>query len=207
MIKSPIEFALKFYKEFDLTLYNYESPTDIPEQYTSGVTKDFYQFRSLTWNISNFGLNFPYPLNVSGWPAFYQAPVYDLFWLNSDTLSKRSDFANGFARWGMWVGPGKTKGNVNIQINWIKYLSTFKNPENFDSLFNEIEGRIIGPQISEKSKTRIKNLALGGFPSSYWTELYLAYKNNPSTDNQNTLVYRLQNLFSSLFQLPEFHVF
>ena len=207
IIKSPIEFILKFYKEFEFTLYNWEAPTDIPEQFASGITKDFYQLKSLTWNISNLGLNFPYPLNVSGWPAFYQAPVYDMFWLNSDTLSKRSDLANGFARWGMWVGPGKTKGNVNLQINWISYLSTFKNPENFDSVLSEIETRIMGPLISEKSKTRIKNYVLGGFPNSYWTEMYTAYKNNPSIENQNTISNRLQNLFSSVFQLPEFHLF
>ncbi|MEY4383751.1 MAG: hypothetical protein RI995_1293 [Bacteroidota bacterium] len=207
LIKSPIEFMFKFYKEFDLALINYESPADIPEQYSSGITKDFYQYRSITWNMSNFGLNFPYPLNVSGWPAFYQAPVYDLFWLNSDTLAKRSDFANGFTRWGVWVGPGKTKGNVNLQIDWLKYIATFKNPENLDALFTEIENRIVGPVISEKSKTRIKTLVLGGFPSTYWTELYMAYKNKPSIDTQTPLVYRLQNLFASIFQLPEYHLF
>jgi len=207
LIKSPMEFVLGFYKEFEYKYINFETPSDIPDKYTKGITKDFYKYRQISWNTSNIGLNFQYPPSVSGWPAFYQYPVYDLFWINSDTISKRGSFANGTSRWGIYLGSGNVKGNVHLMIDWIAYIETFKNPENIDLILTEIEERILGAPMIDQTKSRIKRLILGDVSGAYWTELYKAYKANPINDNRNTLEYRLQNLFSSIFQLGEYQLF
>ena len=47
--------------------------------------------------------------SVSGWPAFYQEPVYDLFWINSSTITRRIELSNNYLRWGAWM-------NIFIEI-------------------------------------------------------------------------------------------
>lgn len=207
MIKSPMEFIMLFYKEFEFTFMNYELNSDLPAKYITEFTKDFYKYRNISWNMGNIGINFTNPPNVAGWPAYYQYPVYDLFWINSDTLAKRANFANGASRWGIYIGNGATKGNVHIKIDWPTYISKFRNPENFDLLLAEIEERLLGAPLSEQTKSRIKQMALGGNSNSYYTELYNAFSKNPTQENRNTLDNRLQNLFANIFQLGEFQLF
>jgi hypothetical protein len=48
------------------------------------------------------GLGIHQPPSVSGWPAYYQEPVYDLFWLNSSTFNENSGI-NDILRWGVMV--------------------------------------------------------------------------------------------------------
>ena len=104
MIKSPLEFIFGFYKEFDMNLSNTTTGGDIPKRFSDPLTANFYKYKSLQWEMGNIGLNFTDPPSVSGWPAYYQEPVYDLFWINSDTIAKRSNSGNGIAKWGAWVG-------------------------------------------------------------------------------------------------------
>lgn len=208
MIKSPIEFVMMFYKEFEYRFINFQNATDLPKKLTTELTKDFYKYRSISWNMSNIGINYTNPPNVAGWPAYYQYPVFDLFWINSDTLSKRASFANGSSRWGIYLGQGDVSGNVHFQVDWPAYLATFKNPENLDLLFTEIEERLLGPALSEVTRARIKRLVLGDMQSSYYTQLYTNYKNNPSNENnRNALANRMEILFSSIFQTNEFQLF
>lgn len=207
MIKSPMEFVLLFYKEFEYKYVNFATPTDLPPKYVSGITADFYKYRNISWNMSNIGLNFTNPPNVAGWPAYYQYPVFDLFWINSDTLAKRANYANSTVRWGFYLGSGNIKGNVHVQIDWIAYVGKYKNPSDFDSLLTQIEEKLLGAPLSATTKTRLKRTTLGDMPSSYYTELYKAYINNPNEANTNTLRSRLENLFAAIFQLNEFQLF
>ena len=207
MIKSPMEFVMTFYKEFEYRYINFGTASDLPKKYVSEITKDFYKYRNISWQMSNIGLNFTNPPNVAGWPAYYQYPVYDLFWINSDTLAKRANYANSTTRWGIYLGQGDINGNVHVQIDWIAYLATFKNPENIDLLIAEIEERVLGAPLQDSTKARIKRVILGDMPASYYTQLYTAYINNPTDNNRNPLVYRLENLFSNIFQTNEFQLF
>ena len=166
MIKSPLEFIFGFYKEFDMYLFN-TGGGDIPKRYSDPLTANFYKYKSLQWEMGNIGLNFTDPPSVSGWPAYYQEPVYDLFWINSDTIAKRSNSGNGIAKWGAWVGSGDTKGNVHNQIDKIKFVSLLKSPDNIDLVIEETAERIMSAPISAKAKERIKASVLGGNAPSY----------------------------------------
>lgn len=206
MIKSPIEFMFGYYKEFDLYLFN-TGGGDIPKRFSDSLTANFYKFRNLNWEMNNIGLNYTDPPNVSGWPAYYQAPVYDLFWINSDTISKRSNSGNSLAKWGAWVGTGDTKGNVHLQIDKIKFVSSLKSPDNIDLVIDETVARIMSAPISAKAKERIKASVLGGNAASYYTQLYQSYISKPTEETRTTLSNRLENLFSALFQMGENHLF
>ena len=207
MIKSPLEYAFGIMKEFDFLYINYDLKTDIPSRYLSELNKDFYKFRSLQWDLGNVGLNFTDPPSVSGWPAYYQEPVYDLFWINSDTVAKRASWGNGVGRWGKWIGNGDTKGNVNIQIDIIKYLASLKNPSNIDDVIEESIERLMSVPISQAARIRIRTKTLDGVTPSYYTQLYQSHVSKPTDETRSTLTYRIQNMFGALFQMGEIHLF
>ncbi len=207
MIKSPLEFSFGIMKEFDFTIINYDLKTDIPARFTSDLNKDFYKYRTLQWDMGNVGLNFTDPPSVSGWPAYYQAPVYDLFWINSDTVAKRANWGNGVGRWGKYLGIGDIRGGVNMQIDFIKYLASLKNPSNIDDVIDETVDRLMSVPISQAARLRIRMKTLDGVAPSYFTQLYQTYLAKPTDENKNTLTYRIQNLFGALFQMGEIHLF
>jgi len=161
----------------------------------------------LQWEMSNIGLNFTNPPSVSGWPAYYQAPVFDLFWINSDTIAKRSNSGNAIAKWGLYLGSGDIKGNIHLQIDKIKFVSSLKSPDNIDLVIDETVERIMCAPISDKSKARIKASVLAGNAASYYTQLYQSHMNKPTEETRSTLSNRLENLFGALFQMGEIQLF
>ena len=207
MIKSPLEYNFGFYKEFEMNLFNTTTGGDIPKRFSDPLTCNFYKFKNLQWEMSNIGLNYTDPPSVSGWPAYYQAPVFDLFWINSDTIAKRSNSGNGIARWGAYLGSGDTKGNVHLQIDKIKFISSLKSPDNIDLVIDEIVDRIMSAPISDKAKARIKGSVLAGNAPSYYTQLYQSHMSKQTEETRSILSNRLENLFSALFQMGEIHLF
>ena len=207
MIKSPLEFMFGFYKEFDMNLFNNTTGGDIPKRFSDPLTANFYKFKNLQWEMSNIGLNYTDPPSVSGWPAYYQAPVYDLFWINSDTISKRSNLGNSIARWGAGIGSGDTKGWINLQLDKIKFVSSLKSPDNIDLVIDETVERIMSAPISSKAKDRIKASVLGGNAPSYYTQLYQSHMSKQTEETRSILNNRLENLFGALFQMGEIHLF
>ena len=207
MIKSPLEFMFGFYKEFDMNLFNNTTGGDIPKRFSDPLTANFYKFKNLQWEMSNIGLNYTDPPSVSGWPAYYQAPVYDLFWINSDTISKRSNLGNSIARWGAGIGSGDTKGWINLQLDKIKFVSSLKSPDNIDLVIDETVERIMSAPISAKAKERVKSSVLGGNAPSYYTQLYQSHMSKQTEETRSILSNRLENLFGALFQMGEIHLF
>lgn len=207
IIKAPTEYMFGLMKEFEFEYKNYQNETDIPTKVTDSATANFYKFRPLDWNMNNQGLNYLEPPSVSGWPAYYQEPVFDLFWINSYTISKRSEFGNSFGRWGYGLVSGDYDGWVQLVIDRVKYLMTLDTPENLDSVIDQTADRLLGAPIQDKAKARIKTQVLQGNSEDYFTQLVRSYINGPTTENKNTLSNRLENLFGALFQLGEIHLF
>ncbi len=207
IIKSPIEFMFGFFKEFEMDLFNTISGGDIPKKFSDPLTANFYKFKNLQWEMSNIGLNFTNPPSVSGWPAYYQAPVFDLFWINSDTIAKRSNSGNAIAKWGLYLGSGDIKGNIHLQIDKIKFVNSLKSPDNIDLVIDETVERIMCAPISAKAKARIKASVLEGNAASYYTQLYQSHMSKPTEETRLTLSKRLENLFGALFQMGEIHLF
>ena len=209
MIKSPIEFTLGIIKEFDFILQNPVNPQDIPQKYTDTVTKDYYFFNSLDRYLRQQGFDLGDPPSVSGWPAYYQPPVYDLFWINSDTISKRAQFGNEIGRWGLYIGHADNEGFISSKIDVIAFLNSLNNPSNLESLIDEIWERLISYDLNNENKDKLKLVVLGGenISESYYESLYNDYINNPNENNKWTLEFRINNLFGAMFQFGEIHIF
>ena len=217
LIKSPLEFTFSMYKEFDLfngelriwiqeenKEYYYsdgERPDLFPQKLVDEISRSYFFFSNLYWNVGDQGLRLFEPPSVSGWPAYYQAPVYDLFWVNSVTVKKRKQTSESATRWGVWLENG-----VHIRFNLKNYLDTFESPNNLETLLTEMQERFLGAPIPERAKGRIKSSVLGDKNDQYWNQLVDAYLDDPTIDNRNQLNWRLEQLLYQFFELAEIHL-
>ena len=218
MLKAPLDFTLAIYKEFDilngeLWTYRQDEQRDYNSMFSEEASffnpnyfeQDFRKFRlfkDLGWNIQNQGMNIFNPPSVSGWPAFYQEPVYDLFWLNSVTIKAKKRFTESTAWVGVWI-----EDHVHLRTNFINFINGFSNPESLDAFLEELADRFLGGSIPEKAKERIINTVFGDhFNRTYWTEAVINYKANPNRENYSSLYHRVSDFMRLIFQLNEIHV-
>ncbi len=218
LIKSPLEFTIGIYKEFNLfegelakwvqednTTYYYsdgDRPDLFPDRITNDNSKSYYFFETINWNTTDQGMRLFEPPSVSGWPAYYQEPVYDLFWVNSVTIKKRKQTTEGATRWGVWMGDG-----VNARLNIRVYLESFKTPNSLDALIDEMEDRLLGAPIPVQARIRLRNSVLGDKNPDYWTQLVDNYFNNPTKDHRDQLSWRFEQLMFQFHELAEIHLF
>ena len=211
MIKSPQDFVYGMLKEFDMfngDIQNYQQQQNgnvnytPPERLTNPISKWYYFDNQIQWNLWRLGMQVGNPPSVSGWPAYYQAPVYDLFWVNSKTIQERVNFTQLVTQWGLWMDDGN-----HLTLDRVEYILTYQSVDNLDGLIQELANRFLGGDVPLKTKDRIKQNVLNGVNDSYWTNAVNDYKNNPSQQNRNNLDWRLQELLSKLFQLGEINLF
>ncbi len=211
LLKSPQEFVFGIAKEFDLfngNIRNYDQENSNngqfspPSYLTNSLSRSFYFFRRFEWDTGNMGMRIGSPPSVSGWPAYYQTPVFDLFWINSMTIKDRVEFSNAATQWGFWMDNGN-----HIVLDKVKYILTYSVPEDLNQLIQEMSDRLLGAQIPTNAFHRIKQSVLSGVSDNYWKEAVLDYKSNPTEQNKNNLDWRIQNLLSQFFQLGEINLF
>ena len=209
MIKSPLEFVFGITKEFDLfngqfSNYDQENNPDyvIPEKFTDPLSRTYYFFKNFGNHLGNQGLRLGEPPNVSGWPAYYQAPVYDLFWINSMSVKNKAKLTNAFSQWGKLMGD-----NVFIVMDHMAYLMSYDNHADFNALLEEMTERLLGSPLQEAARQRIKQSVLGSLSDSYWTEAVTDFTTNPTEENRQNLTARFKTVLKQLFQLGEIHLF
>ena len=165
---------------------------------------------NINYFTSILGLEIMQPPSVSGWPAFYQEPVYDLFWINSSTLPTRISVLNGVMRWGMWLNVLYNDGNgVQNRYNLKTYLSTFKSPQNMESFINELVFRFLGGEPSNSLRQKISQVLLNNINEDHWGEEIsnILDQDIPNKGSYDTVEYRLGNAFEVLGSTGEFQLF
>lgn len=202
MIKSPLEFYIGFLKEFTYDFHWWDSNKPMPEK---NKDQSYNQYRfygnEMQWRTQITGFQLGFPPSVSGWPPYYQSPSYDLIWINSNTIKERFAGASNVDG-GFYVDDG-----LSYKVNWIKYISTFKDPGNLTKLVEEMADRLIPVTLPAGVISKIKIAAIGNVSEKYWTDEWNKYKNSPTQENTNTLDNRLRSMFRLLLQLGEIHIF
>lgn len=216
MIKSPLEYvygALKFFnlhqEDFYLNLLNYGEGNsyELPEKFTNPLSREFYFYRTFIWDLERQGCNFGDPPSVSGWPPYYQAPVYDLFWINSKTLSNRAGFANNF-QWDLLIdNDWENDSNVKFRVDYAKIIEGFDNPSDIYSVVNQFANSLLTVEVGQEQLNDLTEIILGSIDPTYYTELYNRYTENPNFENKNELNERFRNFTTHLLTLSENHIF
>jgi hypothetical protein len=129
--------------------------------------------------------------------------VYDLIWINSDSIKRRKELAESITRNG-FPFPDRTQLRFDLNV----LLKKTKDPSDINSFIRDLAKLITGVDLNEKAFIRIKKSILGdNLPDYYWTDAVKAFQNNPNYDNYNTLFGRVGQILSQIIDLNEIHVF
>ena len=178
IIKSPIDFQIGIFKDIDLKngvlhynpnngsspIYDHLDPVFFSDKEKD---KSHQWYRMVQYLINNgraLGMDILAPPSVSGWPPFYQNPVYDFFWLNSTTLPARDKM---FPQ--VYID-NKEYGWLFLYPNSKEYFETFENPYDIDSFIEELISRFISISDSTVNRDDIKHTLLQGSNESHWTQ-------------------------------------
>lgn len=206
IIKSPADFVIGLSKEFDMPLLDNKFVPVVPGD--DGIYYEYKRYFGFYSQMNNLGMNMGDPPNVSGWPAYYQTPAFDLFWINSETIVKRSQFTDSLFNWGNWVYYNNvTKTGMLVRVDLAEYVRQFETPEKLDALVDQLIERLIGVQISATTRALIIDKVMqGNSNTNYWTGAWYNFVGNPNADNRQTIQNRLSQAMSLIFQLGETHL-
>ncbi|MEO9477277.1 MAG: DUF1800 domain-containing protein [Cyclobacteriaceae bacterium] len=193
MIKSPTEFLFGMWRTLQMTGLDSTDPADLKDQNSS-----------LLWRMAGEGLEIADPPSVSGWPAYYQAPSFDKYWITTDTISNRGLTTDSMIYWGFWIRSGS-----QIPIDLIELLKEFDTPEDPNLMLEEASLLIHGIPPSEVEFAELKAILLSGQENdTYWNSAWLSLMNDPeNTEYRLVVENRLKPTFQRLLQLGETNLF
>lgn len=190
-IKSPIDFAVGICRELNVAV---PVPT---------VSTEYKAYARINTNTTAMQMNIGDPPNVSGWPAYYQSPLYHETWLNTDSYAKRMEFINTLSENGHFVD----SGGYRLKANYVTYITTYNNPEDPNLLIDEAISLLYTFEVTQIFKDYLKSFLLSGQTSDYyWTNAWYDYTGNPSTANFNTVNTRLKGMFKYLLSQAEYQI-
>jgi hypothetical protein len=191
IIKSPLDFIVGIARE---TKMKFPPATNIPALYSMHAVL-LYQSATMDQNLGD-------PPNVSGWPAYYLSPVYDEFWLNTDTYGKRATHIQ-------FLIYGYTNSNQVLKVDWIDFAKRMSNPADPNSLVQDFNTYLLRMPLNLTSRNTIKTQTLltGQSSDIYWTNAWNNYVAYPNIQGFiNDVNYRLYLLMYYFMNLEEYHL-
>jgi len=193
-IKSPLDFIVGLIRECKIAFPPISNPQLLYRHigYIAGVF------------MPTVGQDIGDPPNVSGFPAYYQTPLFDKIWINTDTFSRRQGMITTL------VNTGYSNGGYKLQINAVSLARRMSNPTDPNQLVLDFNKFLLRRTLSQSLRDSIKTdiLLTGQEGDHYWTDAWAAFINNPADANSLSVVNsRLKNLtLYFLSKLEEYHL-
>jgi hypothetical protein len=194
-------------KEFELPVLDDKFVPIVPGE--DLLYYEYRRYRGIHYQMNEFGMNMGDPPNVAGWPAYYQTPAFDLFWINSETIVKRAQYTDSLFNWGKALFYNNVTKTVTMQVrvDLAEYVRKFNTPENLDALVDQLIDRLINIPINSATRARIIDRVLQGNTNpNYWTGAWYAFVGNPTADNRQVIQNRLAQAMGLIFQYGETHL-
>jgi uncharacterized protein (DUF1800 family) len=175
-IKTPFDMVVGTLREFNVSFPAYTN-------YTTGYP--------LFWSLYQMGADMQQdlfqPPDVSGWPSYYQDPMFYELWVNSNSLPRRADYTDSL---------------VNDSVIDLRAFANYSsNPSDPNQLVSDVAALLLRYPLSPNSKTYVKThfLLNNTTDDTIWTN---AWNSNNTTVINNSL----KEMFKFLMNLPEFHL-
>ncbi|MBA4167015.1 MAG: DUF1800 domain-containing protein [Chitinophagaceae bacterium] len=175
-IKSPYGFLVGTLRELDIAIPAY---TD----YANG----YPVFKSIYDKAAQMQQDLFQPPDVSGWPSYYQDPMYHELWVNSNSLPGRASFTDDIV-----------KDNM---INLKAFAQYSSDPSDPDKLIEDFTVILLRYPLSDSGKQYAKNnfLINNSSDKNVWTNAW-------NTNDLSVINSSLGNLLKFIMNLPEFHL-
>ncbi len=191
MLKSPLEQVIGMAREMNVVFPDATNFEDL-----------FQLRRELHSHLPNMLQDPGDPYDVSGWPAWYQAPIFYKWWITVSTLPKRAEHTD------MMLTTGYLSDNYVVKLDVVAYTKTLTTPADPIALVDEVIRLFYGIEVADEVKEQLKSILLSSQVNDYyWTDAWNEYQNNPSDPaTLNVVQTRLQSFYQSILQLEEYQL-
>ncbi|MDZ4846243.1 MAG: DUF1800 domain-containing protein [Chitinophagales bacterium] len=190
IVKSPVDFFIGASKQFELALPPLPSDTHLCWIH--------YNF-----TLGGLGMMVGDPPSVAGWPAFYQAPKYHQWWINTYTLSFRMKIIDNLT-----TTEGMNCNGPRVKIDLVNFASKFKDPANASALVEDSLNLLCAVEINQAIKDKLKVILNGSETSArQWNEDWSKLNAHPNDINQiKEIECILDAFFKKIISLPEYQM-
>jgi len=195
MIKSPIDLVVGLCREYEVTF-----PTE--EDYTG----QYQLWQSMQVQTAQMQQSAGDPPNVAGWQAYYQEPLFDKMWVNTDTLPKRNLFTDKM------INGGYSRNSKKVVIDPFILANELPAPSNPDALIADSVKVLYMVDLPDKEKKYMKEeILLSGLKGMnsdhYWTDAWNKLSSNPEdAANKKDVTNKLKKLYQYLMNLPQYQL-
>jgi len=186
MIKAPLDLMIGQIREFKMRF----PPKSNMVEYNKMIAYLHSTATTIDQNVGD-------PPNVSGWGAYYQDPLYDRVWLNTDTYTKRLTLFTSMVN-------GYTNTNQTIKLDAVNFASRMTAPGDPNQLVQDFCTYLLRMPLALTTRNTIKTATLltGQITDSYWTDAWTQYVADPGSpskySNVNTRLTALVKYFINL---------
>ncbi len=197
LVKSPLELLAHTINFFNINIL---APEDNPREHYY----EWYHITVIEDMLDKAGMKIFRPLNVAGYPAYYQEPLYHRNWLDASTIVSRYSLGEMFVTGMRVLSYGALGGN--IQVNMVDFVSSsaVSNPSLGAAIVDELAPYLFPePLILERRKFFLEQTLLGNLSQNNWYFEWLTYQNtgNPTSVNMKLNDFFKAVVFSREFQL------
>ncbi len=191
VIKNPVDYFVGSCREFGAV---FPDATDVALQYF------FWYMLEAEMALTNMDIGDP--PNVAGWAAYYQSPAYHETWINSDSLPKRTSFAD------LLVSAGYTHQGFTLKFDVLAFTASLSNPSDPNAVINDSLAILYAIDTDVNLFNYLKTILLSGQATdSYWTNAWVDYVGTPSNQTYVGIVKtRLTQMYQYLLDLAEYQL-
>ncbi len=175
-IKNPYDIIVGTLREFNVNIPVY---TDWQNGYPF--------FGNIYNKASEMQQTLYQPPDVSGWPSYYQEPMYYELWVNSNSLPKRANYTNAL---------------ISDSMLDVKAFANYSSaPADPNQLVTDVTALLLRYPLSTNSKNYVKNRFLlnNTNDDTVWTNAW-------NSNNNAVIIASLNEMFKFIMNLPEFHL-
>lgn len=192
VVKNPIEYFIGAFLQFDEIKY---SRYDIERN-------SWLEFHE---SVGQLGMDVGNPPSVAGWPAYYQAPKFHRWWVNSASLSLRKRKMYTISSKEGFVLNG-ANNNTNARFNYRKFLQQISF-SSVDELVDRCLFLLLAPEVGEGERKELKETLLLGYDEQEWMVEWKKYLSKQEDVEEAELVEsRLRPFFKKIIAMAEYQM-
>ena len=197
IVKSPVDFLLGSTLEVGVTVF-------LPPTKTySSLAECHEPWLQYHLNCEDLTQRIGDPPSVAGWPAYYQAPKYHQWWVNSASLSMRKKLTDGLS-----THDGLIFNGGMISFDFLNFAKQFRNKADLDTFVQEVTEMMFAVPLAKETVAQLKGSLVSGMETGYyWKKAWDKLEQHPDdVDTKEVLDARLRMFFAKVFSMPEYHM-
>jgi uncharacterized protein (DUF1800 family) len=196
IVKSPVDFLVGVSQQIGLKIYLKQENTYADLKCHEPWAQYYLSCEDLTQRIGD-------PPTVAGWPAYYQAPKYHQWWVDSASLSLRKKMSDGLS-----TNEGLLFNGYSVSFDFMAFAKQLNAPENLSEFVAQTTHLLCAVPPNSSTIEQLKGLLISGMETDYyWEKAWKKLNENPNDkETSEVILARLRMFFAKLFSLPEYQM-